>query len=99
MIVDVGMELGEHEPRPHVVAGDEALESFDVVAAAPSPGDVAKIEPVVDPEVGEGHEVLLIDGIPQPQLGGNAVVEPVQMGRPSLRSGVAVRPSSSIGAR
>ena len=53
----------------------------------------------MDSVVGERHEVLLIDGVPDPQLGGDAPVEEVLDGEPSARSGVAVRPRSSWGRR
>ncbi len=38
----------------------------------------AQVEAVVDAEVEERGEVLLVDGVPQAQLGGDAIVEPVQ---------------------
>ena len=53
-------------------------ERLDVVAAAPAPRDVPQVEPVVDAVVGEGREAVLVDGVPQPQLGGDPVVEPVE---------------------
>ncbi|MEL7207732.1 MAG: DUF3427 domain-containing protein, partial [Actinomycetota bacterium] len=49
-----------------------------VVAAAPGPGDLPQVEAVVDAPVGERHQPVLVDGVPQPQLGRNPVVEPVQ---------------------
>ena len=63
---------------PGVGAGVEVAEGFDVVALAAAPRDVGQVEPVVDAEVHEGREALLVDRVPQPQLGGDAVVEPVQ---------------------
>ena len=32
----------------------------------------------MDAEVQERREALLVDGVPEPQLGGDAIVEPVQ---------------------
>ena len=45
-----------------------------------APGDVAQVEAVVDAVVGEGGEVLLVDGVPDSEFGGYAVVEPVEDG-------------------
>ena len=63
---------------PGVGAGVGGAQRLDVVAAAPPPRDVPEVEPIVDAEVEEGREVLLVDRVPQPQLGGDAIVEPVQ---------------------
>src|SRR5581483_11451011 len=48
------------------------------VTAPAAPRDVAQVEAVVNAEVQERSEVLLVDGVPQAQLGGDAVVEPVE---------------------
>ena len=45
-----------------------------------APWDVAQVEAVVDAVVGEGGEVLLVDGVPDSEFGGDAVVEPVEDG-------------------
>ena len=39
---------------------------------------VAQVEAVVNTEVDERDEVLLVDRVPEPQLGSDAVVKPVQ---------------------
>ena len=93
--VDVVGELVQHEAGPGVVAGVEVLECRDVVALAPPPGDVGEVEAVVDAEVLERREVLAVDGVPEAQLGGDAIVEPLQDGATVAALGVAVRPSSS----
>jgi hypothetical protein len=61
-----------------VVGGEEIRQSVHVVAAAANPVDVAQIEAVVDAVVGEGREVALVDGVPDSELCGDAVVEPVE---------------------
>ena len=40
----------------------------------------------------------MVHGVPQPELGGDPIIEPLENGKPSVRSGVAVMPSSSTGA-
>ena len=62
---------------PHVVGGVDVREGSDVVAGAPPEGHLPEVEAVVDAVVGERHEVLLIDGVPDAQLGGDAPVEEV----------------------
>ena len=76
--VDVSVELLEHLARPDIVGGVEPVETLDVVAAAAPPGDVAQVEAVVDAVVDEGRQAVLVDGVPQAQLGGDAVVEPMR---------------------
>ncbi len=71
-------DLLDDEPGPGVGAGVGVAERLDVVAAASAPRDVAQVEAVVDAEVEERRQVLLVDGVPEPQLGGDAVVEPVE---------------------
>ena len=77
-IVCQPQHLVQHGAGPGVGAGVEIAEGFDVVALAAAPRDVGQVEPVVDAEVHERREPLLVDGVPQPQLGGDAIVEPVQ---------------------
>ncbi|MFC3737569.1 hypothetical protein [Paractinoplanes deccanensis] len=40
---------------------------------------------------------MLLDGVPEAQLGGDAIAEPLQDGQAVGRSGVAVSPSNSRG--
>ena len=82
-------DLLDDQTSPGVGAGVGVAQRLDVVAAAPPPRDLAQVEAVVDPEVEERREVLLIDRVPQPQLGGDAIVEPVQDRQPvaALRCG------------
>ena len=70
--------LLDDEASPGVGAGVGVAERLDVVAPASPPRDVAQVEAVVDAEVEERRQVLLVDGVPQAQLGGDAVVEPVE---------------------
>ena len=76
----VACDLLHHQTRPRPRARVDVAQRFDVVAAAPSPRHLGEVESVVDSEVHERRELLLVDGVPEPQLGGNAVVEPVQDG-------------------
>ena len=101
IVAGVGVlgDLLDDEAGPGVGAGVGVAEGLDVVAPASAPGDVAEVEAVVDAEVEERRQVLLVDGVPEAQLGGDAVVEPVQDRQAVAALGVAVRPSSSTGAR
>ncbi len=71
-------DLLDDEAGPGVGAGVGVAQGLDVVAAPSTPRDVAEVEAVVDAEVQERREVLLVDRVPQAQLGRDAVVEPVQ---------------------
>ena len=75
-------DLLHDEPSPRVGAGVGVAQRVDVVAAATPPRDVAQVEAVVDAEVQERRQVLLVDGVPEPKLGGDAIVEPVQDRQP-----------------
>ncbi len=80
-VVHAPRELLEDESGPGVAAGEEVGELLHVVAAAPPPGNVAQVEAIVDAVVGEGHEAMLVDGVPESQLGGDAPVEPAEDGQ------------------
>ena len=56
------------------------MSAVDVVAGAAPERHLAQVETVVDPVVGERHEVLLVDRVPDPQLGGDSSVEEVLNG-------------------
>ena len=71
-------DLLDDQACPRVGAGVGVAEGLDVVPVSAAPRDVSQIESVVDAEVQERCEVLLVDGVPQAQLGRDAVVEPVQ---------------------
>ena len=73
--------LLDDEASPGVGAGVGGAEGLDVVAPASLPGDVGQVEAVVDAEVHERRQLLLVDGVPEAQLGGDAVVEPVEDGQ------------------
>ena len=77
-IVDAAAQLLHHLPRPGVVRREQVRQALDVVAAAAAPGDLAQIEAVVDAVVDERRRAVLVDGVPEPQLGGDPVVEPVE---------------------
>jgi hypothetical protein len=95
--VGVAGELGEDAAGPGVIGGVELLEAKGVVAAAAAPGDVAEVEAVVDAEVLEGGEAVLVDGVPEAELGGDAVVEPVEDGEAGGALGGFCEPRSSRG--
>ena len=84
IVAGVGVlgDLLHDEAGPGVGAGVAVAERLDVVAPAAPPRDVAEVEAVVDAEVEERREVLLVDRVPEPQLGGDAIVEPVQDRQP-----------------
>ena len=77
-VVDARGELRDHLPGPSVVGREQVGEALRVVAAPAPPRHVAQVEAVVDAVVDEGDEPVLIDRIPEPQLGGDAVAEPAE---------------------
>lgn len=77
-IVGVAHQLVDHRAGPGIGARVQRAQRLDVIALPSPPRDVGQVEPVVDPEVGERHQPVLVDGVPQAQLGGDAVVEPAE---------------------
>jgi hypothetical protein len=77
-VIDVVSELLENEARPNVVRRVDVGERRGVIAVTASPGHAAQILAVVDAVVEERSQAVLFDRIPEPQLGGDAVIEPVQ---------------------
>lgn len=80
---------------------DDGGSSVDLVGFEVAESRVAgelEVDLVVDPEVLAGHEQALVDGVPHAQLGGEAPVEPFGDAL-AVCSGVAVRPSSTLGRR
>ena len=59
-----------------VVVREDVAELLEHVAAA-APRDMTEVGAVGDTEVLEGHEEALIDGFPEPQFDGDAMVEPL----------------------
>ena len=49
-----------------------------VVAVPATPRNLAQVDAVVDAVVRERDEAVLLDRVPEPQFGGDAVAEPVQ---------------------
>lgn len=82
-------ELREDQVRALIVAGEHVAQSRQVIALAAPPLHGPQIDAVVDAVVGKRAQVLLIDGVPQPQLGGDAILEPREHGQAvgALRSG------------
>ena len=85
----MAMDLLDDETRPGIGTGVDVAQCFNVVAAATAPRDVSQVEAIVDPEIVERCKVLLIDGVPQAELGGDAIIEPLQDRHPiaALRGG------------
>ena len=79
--LDVLVDLLHHESSPSVGTRVRLTERSNVVPGAASPRNGPEVEAVVNAVVDEGRQVLLLDRIPQPQLGGNAVTKPVQHGQ------------------
>ena len=71
-------DLLDDEASPGVGAGVGVAERLDVVAPPSAPRDLTQVETVVDAEVQERREVLLVDRVPQAQLGCDAIVEPMK---------------------
>ncbi len=68
-------DLFEHSPSPGVVCGEHVGELGDVVASATLPRHVPQVGAVVNAQVVERRQVVLVDGVPETQLGGNTAVE------------------------
>ncbi len=67
---------------PHVIGRVDVRERSDVVSGASTERHLPQVETVVDPVVGERHQVLLVDRVPDPELGGDTSVEEVLHGEP-----------------
>ena len=68
------------EPGPGVVGGVDVAQRFDVVALTAPPRHRLQVEAVMDAVVRERRQPVLLDGIPESELGGDPVVEPLQDG-------------------
>ena len=77
-IVGKARYLLHHRPRPGVGTGVHVAQRLDVITLAPTPRNLGQVESVVDAVVHERAQPLLVDGIPEPKFGGDAVVEPMQ---------------------
>ncbi len=80
-VAEVLGHLLEDALGPDVGAGDDVRERPLVVPPASPPRDLPEVEGVGDAVVGERREAVLVDGVPEPELGGDAVVEPVEHGQ------------------
>ena len=72
------LKLLEHKTSPHVIRRVDVRQTIHVVTATALPRDAREIQPVVHTEVAEGHQTLVINGIPQAQFSGNAAIEVVE---------------------
>jgi hypothetical protein len=61
--------------RPRVISREHTLERYDVVSLSAPPRDGTQVEAVMDAEVSERGQVVLIDCVPKPQLGGDSTAE------------------------
>ena len=78
MLAHVGdpfAELRDQLADPDVVGRVDVRQGADVVALPSTPRNVAEVQAVVDPVVDERHQILLVDGVPHPQLSGDPTVE------------------------
>ncbi len=69
------LELAEQADNTGVVAGVETVQVFGAIPAA-SPLERREIDVVVDAEVLEGREMVILDRLPQAQLGSGPTPEP-----------------------
>ena len=74
-VVDAAPDLLHDEASPDVVPRQEIGQPSDIVATPAAPRDAAQVEAVVNAVVAKRHEAMLVDGIPKPQLGGDAAVK------------------------
>ena len=74
-IGDLPPDFFDYQMSPRVISCEDAFERCDVISLSAAPRDPAQVEPVMNTEVRKRREVLLIDGIPKSQLGGDSTVE------------------------
>ena len=73
-LADLVPYLLHHDSGARRVPGVEIRQGSFVVAA-PAPGNLGEIGVVADPEVVKRAQQSLIDGIPDPELGGSSAAE------------------------
>jgi hypothetical protein len=56
--------LLQHQVRPGVVRREQVGQALGVVSGAAPPRDGAEVHAVVDAEIGEGHQPVLVDRVP-----------------------------------
>ncbi len=85
---DVVAHRIEDATEPDVTRGIDAPQLLDGIAAR-CPGDLREVGAVADPEVLEGAEEILIERLPEAQLGSDAIAEPDEDAPPvgALRCG------------
>lgn len=71
-------ELLDHQTRPCVVGREQVAQLGDVVATAPAPRDLAEIQSVGNAVIDERGEPMLVDRVPESQLGSDALIEPAE---------------------
>ena len=81
--------LLDDPPRPRVIGSQDVGQRARVVSGAALPRHLRQIGPVVHTEVGERHQVLLVDRVPHSQFGCDTPVEVAQHVEPvgTLRGG------------
>lgn len=97
-VAHVPLGGAEHRTGPHVVGGVELLERVHVVAAG-AEVDGREVDVVVDAEVLKRHDQRLVDGVPEADLRGDAVIETPEYRLAVGALGVAVSPSRYFGVR
>ena len=75
-------ELSDELTDPDVVGRVDVRQGADVVALPSAPWNVTEVQAVVDPVVDERHQILLVDGVPHPQLSGDPTVEVAENVKP-----------------
>ena len=81
-VPDALAKLLDDLANPHVIGRVDVRERSDVVSGASTERHFPQVETVVDSVVGERHQVLLVDRVPHPELGGDTSVEEVLDGEP-----------------
>ena len=68
-------ELLDELAHPDVIRRVDVGEGAEVVSLSPLPRHLGQVKTIMNAEVGERHEVLLVDGVPHPQLGRDPSIE------------------------
>jgi len=76
--VDVLIHFMEDHPSPRVVRCEETGQLVHVISPAPNKRHTSQVQAVGDAVVREWAQTVLVDRVPQPKLGSDATVEPVE---------------------
>ena len=77
-ICDLPANLFKDPISPHMVSRKHIAQSFEVVAAPSTPGDLSQIKAIMYAEEIKRHQILLIDCVPEAELRYDSSLEILQ---------------------